>query len=218
MITQKTNKIKYIIKKCTSCNLEFPKTDEYFRKNGNFLRSSCKMCLNKNLAKKTIEEKKIRKAETHKSWCLINRPAKEKHILKTCGTCKLAFERTKENFRARPDGIKDKLRSQCIPCFDKKQRERHIEFYKNNTEKELLRHKTWCQNNKEKRALTVRKTYLKNIEKNKTYDKKRIDNLTDSIVKIRIRQSSNCYLHEIPQELIETKRLIIQLKRELKNN
>jgi len=207
-------------KECTCCKLEFPKTEEFFRKNGKFWRGGCKICLNKNIPKKTIQEKKARAAETQKEWRLINRPAKVKPFLKTCGTCKLEFERTTENFRERKDGFKDKLRSQCITCFDKHQRKRHIEFYKNNTEKELLRTKTWAENNKEKRAFSVRKTYLKNINKNKIYDKKRIENLTDSIIINRIKTQTGLSKTEILEnkEIIETKRLIIKLKRELKNN
>src|SRR5690606_19778822 len=102
--------------------------------------------------------------------------------------------------------------------FDKKQRERHIEFYKNNTIKEKERQKLWIFKNKEQRAKTVHKSYLKNIENTKKYDKKRINELTDSIIINRLVAQTSLNRNEIPKELIETKRLLTQLKRTLKNN
>ena len=167
--------------------------------------------MNKICIKKTEKQKKERKAEMYKIWALKNRPAKVKPILKTCTKCKKELERTLNNFRKRSDS--ERLRSTCKKCFDKKQRERHIEFYKNNTEKERLRHKNWSINNPEKRKITVRKTYLKNIVKRKEYDKKRTKDLTDS----KVASMLGIRLNDLPIEIIETKRLLIKLKRELKD-
>ena len=68
----------FVLKKCTCCNLEFPKTETYFRKNGLFFRSKCKNCLNKNLPKKTNEEKKEAKRKSHKLWQEKNRIERNK--------------------------------------------------------------------------------------------------------------------------------------------
>jgi hypothetical protein len=60
-------------KKCRFCGNEYPKTDIYFRKNGNSFRSKCKKCLNKNLPKKTDDEKKQIKKISYKLWQEKNR-------------------------------------------------------------------------------------------------------------------------------------------------
>ena len=138
-------------------------------------------------------------------------------ITKTCTCCKLELPKTTDYFRKRGEKNSNCFRSQCKNCFDEKQRKRHIEYYKNNTEKEKERHKTWILNNKEQRAKTVNKSYLKNIEKQKIYDKKRSNELTDTIILNRLVSQTSINRNEIPKEMIETKRLLIQLKRTLKN-
>jgi hypothetical protein len=136
--------------------------------------------------------------------------------LKTCGSCKIELPKTQDYFRKRSEN-KNNLRSDCKNCFDEKSRKRHVEFYRNNTEKEKERQKKWISENKERRAKTVHKTYLKNIDKVKEYDKKRINDLTDSIIINRIVTQTGLTKNEIPKELIKTKRLITQLKRTIKN-
>lgn len=63
----------FVLKKCRCCLKEYLKTEEYFRKNGNFFRAKCKKCLNKNLPKKTDEQKKQEKRKSHKLWQEKNR-------------------------------------------------------------------------------------------------------------------------------------------------
>lgn len=58
---------------CRCCGKKYPKNDIYFRKNGNSFRSKCKKCLNKNLPKKTDEEKKEAKSNSYKLWQQKNR-------------------------------------------------------------------------------------------------------------------------------------------------
>ena len=105
-----------------------------------------------------------------------------------------------------------------VECYDKKARKRHIDFYKNNTEKEKERHKYFYYRDIDHTHSKQRKTYLKNIETVKKYDKKRTNELTDSVVLNRLVSQSSLNRNEITKDLIETKRLLIQLKRELKNN
>jgi len=139
------------------------------------------------------------------------------NILKTCSCCKLEFPKTEIFFRKRAGKENKSFRSECKICFDKKARERHIEFYKNNTEKEKQRQKKWISENKERRAKTVHNAYLKNIDRRKSYDNKRINDLTDSVILNRICAQTSLTRGEIPKELIETKRLLTQLKRQIKN-
>ena len=201
------------VKRCKICNKTKPKTDEYFRRNGKSWRSGCKECINKNLPKKTEKQKKERKAEMQKKWALKNRPRKtEKNpTTKKCCSCKIVKPRTDEFFRRRSD-YKNNFRHECKECFDEKNRKRHLDFYKKNTEKEKLRHKTWIMNNPEKRRKSVRRCYLKNIDRRKKYDIERMKNLTDSYV----ANVSGYRKDEMPAYLIEQKRIILKLKRELK--
>ena len=206
------------IKKCTCCNLEFPKTELYFRKNGCFFRSKCKKCLNKNIPKKTEQEKKEAVKHKHKQWCLVNRPRKtiKNNLLKNCSCCKNELPRTEEYFRKRSD-YKNNYRSECKKCFDAKQRKRHLEFYKNNTEKEKKRHKYFYYRNPELTKQKNRLSTKKNKPKKIIYDKHRNLELTDSILLNRIVSQTSLNRSEIPKELIETKRLLTKLKRQLKN-
>ena len=167
--------------------------------------------------KKTDKEKKERKYEMYKKWAEINRPRKtiKDNPNKICCNCKIEKPRTLEYFRKRSDS--NNFRSECKECFDEKSKKRHIEFYKNNTDKEKEREKEWIYKNKEQRAKTVHESYLRNIEKQKKYDKKRINELTDSIIINRLVSQTSLNRNEIPIELIETKRLLTQLKRTLKN-
>lgn len=92
------------------------------------------------------------------------------------------------------------------------------DWYEKNKEKELARCKKWRLNNPEKLKEITKKTYIKNIVKRKYYDKKRMAELPDNYVAIRIRnnQFQGLKLNDIPKGIIETKRLIIKLQRELK--
>jgi len=60
-------------KTCKKCKKTYPKTEQYYRKNGNSWRSGCKKCINKNLPKKTEEQKKKENAKNNKIWAKKNR-------------------------------------------------------------------------------------------------------------------------------------------------
>ena len=66
-------------KTCKICKNTYPKTEKYFRKNGDSWRSGCKKCINKNLPKKTEEQKKQEKAKSHKIWAKKNRLKRNKY-------------------------------------------------------------------------------------------------------------------------------------------
>lgn len=202
---------------CSGCGETYPKTEEYFRKNGNSWRSKCKGCINKNLPKKTEAEKKARRKETNKLWQEINRPRKtiKNNPIKICCTCKKELPRTDVFFRRRIERP-NLFRSDCKECFDEKSKKRHIEFYKNNTEKEKARNHYFYYRDLDHTHKKHHKTYLKNIERVKEYDKKRIENLTDTVIRNNISNNTGLDRKLIPKEMIETKRLIIQLKREVK--
>lgn len=202
---------------CSGCSETYPKTEEYFRKNGNSWRRKCKGCLNKNLPKKTELEKKVAKYEQYKQWALINRPRKtiKDNPIKVCCCCKNELPRTEEFFNKRSD-ITNGFKSECKACYYEKSRRRHRENYKNNTEKEKARNHYFYYRDLEHTHKKQRANYLRNIEKIKLKDKKRIENLTDTVIRNNISNNTGLDRKLIPKEMIETKRLIIQLKRELK--
>lgn len=136
--------------------------------------------------------------------------------LKKCTCCNLEFSKTTEFYRKRGEKNSTSFRSQCKNCFDAKSRKRHIEFYKNNTEKEKERSKFFYYRDIEHSRKKTHKTYLKNIDKVKNYDKKRTNELPDSIIINRIASQTSLNRNEIPKELIDTKRLLTQIKRTLK--
>lgn len=108
---------------------------------------------------------------------------------KICTCCKIEFPKTLEYFNK--DG--NWLRYICRNCSK-------------------IKHKLWSLNNKE-----YRKEYVinyKNIQK--YHDNKRVIELSDSIIINRIRRHSNLEKKDINIEMIETKRLLLKLKRELK--
>lgn len=203
-------------KKCTKCSKELPATKEFFQKNkqGKYgLRSVCKNCLNKNLPKKTEIEKKQRAREKYKAWALINRPRKtiKDNPLKICGSCEKELPRTDEFFRRRSD-YKSNFRSDCRECYDEKSRKRHKKHYKDNVEKEKKRAKYFYYRNLDYTNKKQREYRNNNIEIFKERDKARIDNLSDSYIALLLKKS----VKDVPIEIIEQKRLIIKLKRELK--
>jgi hypothetical protein len=180
-------------------------------------KSICKKCTNKNIPKKTEQEKKDRKKEMFRKWCLINRPRKTKDSLtRTCSCCKKTYPKTVEYFRVRGEKLSHLLRTECRVCFDEKQRIRHKEFYKNNTEKEKERHKFFYYRDIEYTHKKNHQTYLKNIDRVKKYDKERREVLADCLILNSISATTGISRYEVPKEMIETKRLIIKLKRELK--
>jgi hypothetical protein len=141
---------------------------------------------------------------------------------KVCGLCNLEFPKTEEYFYKRTIKqqtkkgivIYDSFKSTCKVCFCYNSRARHKKNYAENKEKELNRCKLYRQKNIEKVRLTVRNSYRKNIDSNKLYDKKRTQELPDALIANRL----GLKLNECDKEVIKTRRLIIQLKRELKNN
>lgn len=203
---------------CTKCKIEKELSNYVKNKMGYLgLKSICKQCTNKNIPKKTEEEKKERKFEMHKAWRLINRPRITIDLpYKICTCCNKTFPKTFEFFRSRGGKTNHLLRSTCVTCFDIKQKKRHIEFYANNTTKERERYKGFYYRDIEYTHKKQQQSYLKNIDKSKKYDKERREALTDSIILNSIVATTGISRHEIPKEIIETRRLIIQLKRELK--
>ena len=180
-------------KKCTCCNLEFPKTEEYFllkpkRKNYKWTvreiyRANCKNCW----YKKTAEQR-------------ISKRCKE-----------IGIERDKWEEWKRETMLKK-------PIFQFKD-ERLKEFDR------PLRRRILKKIREENYVFTTIENYYKDCAKNRSKSQ-RIYEYTEPILNSKIIGNTmpDYYIanrlgksiKELPKEIIETKRLIIQLKRELK--
>jgi len=135
---------------------------------------------------------------------------------------------------------KQGLGSKCKKCSNavgkkyyknntKKEKERRKKYYKNNTKKEKERRKKYYKNNTEKCKEYGSKYYKNNTEKCKELaakwrknnpekvkerDAKSIENLTDYY----IARSMKTLVKHLNPQIIETRRLIILIKRELRKN
>ena len=158
---------------------------------------------------------------------------------KICTGCKIEMLATKEFFHSSKGG-KYGLNSKCKKCRKafgekyrkdnaEKEKERSKKYRENNPEKEKERHKKyykenlekhkeydikWKKNNPEKRKKSTTKYYKNNIEKIRERDRKNTQNLSDSYVAGLLKKP----IKHLNPQVLETRRLIILIKRELKKN
>ena len=131
--------------------------------------------------------------------------------IKKCTSCKLELPKTKEYFFAKVVKQQNKsglaiyhsFRAICKSCHNKKGEENRIK----KRCKEMNCDISNYRENWKKKYSETRTKYKIDITMSKYHSK----NLTDTYIK-------QLYRHiDVPKEIIETKRLIIKLKRELKN-
>jgi hypothetical protein len=161
-------------KTCIKCEIEYPKTLEYFYMRGKYFYSNCKKC-HKELDRINYENNNEKIKERKRKYYKNNKETKIKEYLGNNN------EKIKESRR---------------------------KYYENNKEKI----KEYLGNKKEEIKKRKRKYYENNIKHIKEYNQEYTYKLSDAYIK-------NCLLRAkefVPQEVIETKRLIIKLKRELK--
>jgi len=183
-------------KKCTCCNLEFPKTKDYFllkpkRKNYKWkvyeiYRSQCKKCTYKNTNEKRILKKcneLLIKRDEWDDW-------KRKDKLK------------KPIFQFKDDRLKDFNRPLRARILRKIREENYIFTTVENYYKECLENKSNAQ--RKYSYSTVGKLSSDIIA----------NEMPDYYIANRLKMPTS----EIPKEIIETKRLLLKLKRTLKTN
>jgi len=128
---------------------------------------------------------------------------------KICTGCKKEMLATKEFFHSNKLG-KLGLNSKCKKC----KKAINKKYKKNNPEKIKERHRKYRKNNPEKIKEIKRKFYKNNIEKVKERSRKNRQNLTNSY----IAKSMKTPVNHLNPQIIETRRLIILIKRELRKN
>lgn len=195
-------------KKCTCCNSKFPKTTDYFhskkvkqQNKGGLtvyfsLRSVCKKCHSKKTNKRRVEKRcKIMGcdiSEYRENW--------KKQYSKT----RTVDLDAKNNLTpSQYTHFKRLLRSNVVA--------NHLEYL---THIEINK---GIRNNRIVVSVLAKQKYFTKDDKRKaknTYNKNNRERLTDAYV---ANVLIGCKVEDLPVEIIETKRNIIKLKRELKN-
>jgi len=132
-------------------------------------------------------------------------------VLKKCTCCKLEFPKTEDYFFAKVIKQQNKsglaiyhsFRAICKSCNNKKTEENRIK----KRCKEMNCNVSDYRENWKKQYSETRTKYKTETTKSKYHSK----NLTDTYIKQLYRSV------KVPKEMIETKRLLIELKRTLKN-
>ena len=185
----------FVLKKCTCCNLEFPKTEEYFfakvikqqNKSGlaiyHSFRAICKRCNNKkteaNRIKKRCKEMNCDVSDYRENW-------------------KKQYSETRtfvKEISHLPKGVQSVIR--------KKIKDRYV--FTN-----YQQYRIDCRKNV---SQVKRKYEYGNIDFVPKGIQTGIKYLTDGYIALTLKAK----LKEVPKEMIEFKRLTIQLKRELEN-
>lgn len=182
------------MKTCTNCKIEFPKTLEYFLLKPK--RKDCKWKINE-----------IYRSNCKKCWY---QKTSEQRILKRCNELKIERHHW-DNWK-----IQNMLKN---PIFQFKD-ERLKEF------KRPLRARILKKIQKENYVFTTIENYYKECTENKSqaqriYDYNHKGKISKELIKevlpdYYIAARMGKHIKEVPKEIIETKRLILQLKRELK--
>lgn len=182
------------LKKCTACNLELPKTLEYFlikRKSKNYLsnvneiyRSNCKKCWYKKTSEHRILKRCNELGIKRSDWDVWKR----QDMLK------------KPIFQFKDERLKELARPLRARILKKIREENYVfttieNYYKECTENRSQSQRVYNYNIKGK----ISKDLIKEI-------------LPDYYVAASMHKS----IKEIPKEIIQTKRLLMQLKKELK--
>lgn len=204
---------------CTKCKKEFPAILEYWHKQekGKFgLRSICKVCSSKAIKeyrKKSYvkENHRIRVAEWRK-----RNPEKEKEIRDRC------YIKNKERFnKERRDKYKNdpEYKRRRIEC-EKRYKESGRRYEMNNKPEQREKAR---KRSKKRRSDPIKKEhdYKRMAEwrdENRDFLIKKHREKRKNLAPSYVAQSMRMSVNDITPEIYETKKLIIQLKRELKNN
>jgi len=212
-------KIAKQTKVCTTCKNEYPATDEYWHnmKNGKYgYRSKCKECCKRYRKQYTsTDEYKKRHREKMKKWRDEN-PEKALEISRRC------YNKNADRFNA---AKREKLKTD--QKYREKVRERERKYVESGR-----RHEMNCKpETREKARLRSKKRRLdpkkkehdykqdaKWREENKEYLKKLHNKKRKELCPSYVAQCMKISVKELAPEILETQRLIITLKRELKNN
>jgi hypothetical protein len=204
---------------CTNCNKELEATNNnfYTQKKGKYgLKSICKSCsLIKSKEYRSTEEYKIKHREKMAKWRREN-PKKALEVSRRSylKNGNKYNEKRKEKYRTDPffkEKVKERERK-----YKESGRRREVQSTPEQLEKARLRNK------KRRECIKYR---MKEYERNKIYREENKEKLHKTHIKNRknlcpsyVAQSMRISVKDLTPEILETKRNIIKIKRELKNN
>jgi hypothetical protein len=184
----------FVLKKCTCCNLELPKTEEYFllkpkRKNykwkvNEIYRSNCKKCW----YQKTSEQRIIKKCNELGIERFEWDEWKRKNMLKN------------PIFQFKDERLKDFKRPLRARILKKIREENYVFTTIENYYKECTENRSQARRIYDYKQKVLNSEIIKN-------------EMPDYYIANRLKKPIN----ELPKEIIETKRLLLKIKRELKN-
>jgi hypothetical protein len=192
-----------------------PENKERHRSSG--MTARCKECLREeqriyrqkpeNKERHRLSQAKWRKENPEKSK-EISRKTYLKHKDRLNKKRKERYHNDKE-YRAKKD--------EADKCYRKSKKGKAMLNKPENREKARLRAKKYREKNKEKIAKYAKQYKLENKDFIRYLDRKKNKELPDSEIKSRIKRYTGIPYEDITPEMIETKRLLIFIKRELKN-
>ncbi len=205
---------------CTKCGNEYPATLSFFRKqkNGKYgINCTCKTCL-KIYRKAYCSTDKTKKAhaEKMKMWRLKN-PEKQRAIVKrNYEKHSLRFNaEKKERYKNDTDYRNKKIEQE--KRYKESGRRYEVSSTPEQREKSRAKNKRYRLENKKEMNKKSREYFLKNPEARKNAIKRRHDTLPDSYILIQLKRRTNFELdiNDIPKEVLDVKRNMILLKREI---
>jgi hypothetical protein len=210
-------KMEQFTKICTKCGLELPATSEYWHKqtNGKYgFRSFCKKC-------SFIVYKEYSSTPEYK----------EKHRIEGIEYRKNNPEKTKEinrrSYNKRKDEYNKKRRHlyHNDPVYRQKYDERNKEYRRSEKGKNMM-NKPENREKQRERSKRYRRDFPDKIKEcndkyrvnNKEFLKMLSDRKRSELTPAYVAQFMNTGVSDMPKEIYEFKKIIIQLKRELKRN
>lgn len=204
---------------CTICSLKLSATTEFWhvQKAGKYgLRSVCKTCtLNKMKEYKSLPENKERHRLNMIKWRKVNT---EKVVEIRRKSNKIHSERHNEERRERYK--KDE-------AYRLKCKERELKYKESGRRRELSSKPEYKADSRLRSRLRreddskKQHDYCRNAkwrEENKEYIQKYYNSCRDELHPIYIARTMRLKVKELTPEIVETKQIIIKLKRELRNN
>ena len=212
-LTEKINKI------CTGCNKKLPANNNYFgyQKNGKYsLRSKCKECVKKYRAKYTSTDEYKEKHRLSMIRYRKNNPLKSKEVANRSRN----KHKEKINKNRREKYLNDPTFKQKCIDIEKKYKESGRRREVNSTP-ECLKKGRIRSANKRKNKEYREKEYLRNEvyrkENKEKLHKMHVENRLN-LIPSYVAQSMRISVKDLTPEIYETKKIIIELKRELKSN
>lgn len=197
---------------CTTCNKSFPLELKYFKPNKRLLSgfySDCRECTNKKVREYRSSAKYKAKVKKDKE----ENPEKYEKL-----RIHLLAKRA-ERKRTDPD-FKETLRLAAMKNYYTPERQAYLKKQRKSKkfiEQRKINDKNWRDNNLEKARAKSRKRRSDNLERARKEGRQYSAALGDGYIKNLIRKQNPLLdKQDIPPEMIETKRLIININREIK--